>query len=70
MAYTTDDLQKIERLIAGGVQRVRFSDGREQQLAPVKDLMAIKSDIELDLAKQSSTRPAVRRIHVFTDKGF
>jgi hypothetical protein len=69
MAYTADDLVKIERLIAGGVQRVRFSDGREVQNAPVQDLMAIRSDIRASLAT-GGARPVVRQIHVYTDKGF
>lgn len=69
MAYTADDLVAIERMIAGGVERVRFSDGREIQNMSARDLMAIRSDIATALASQSS-KPTVRRIRVFSNKDF
>jgi len=69
MAYTADDLTAIERLIAGGVEEVRFSDGRTVRNASMKDLMAIRADIRNSLVTGSS-RPVVRQIRISTGKGF
>jgi hypothetical protein len=69
MAYTSQDLTSIEQLIAGGVERVRFSDGREVQNMSATDLMAIRSDIVLALVAQSP-KPCVRRIRIYTNKDF
>ena len=44
MAYTPDDLIVIERAIASGTRRVRFSD-REVEYQSMQDLMAARSDI-------------------------
>jgi hypothetical protein len=68
MAYTPDDLIVIERAIASGTRRVRFSD-REVEYQSMQDLMAARSDIAaavLDL----STKPVVRQIRIYTEKGF
>lgn len=69
MAYTADDLTVIERAIASGERRVRFADGREVEYHSMQDLMAARADIALSIAGQS-TRPAVRRIRVYTSKDF
>lgn len=69
MSYTADDLVAIERLIAGGVDRVRFSDGREVQNMPARDLMAIHAEIATSLTKQSANK-TVRRIKIYSTKDF
>ena len=69
MAYTADDLTTIERAIVSGERRIRFSDGREVEYQSTRDLMAVRADINLSLTSQS-TKPAVRQIRIYTNKGF
>lgn len=69
MAYTSDDLVAIERLIAAGTSSIRFSDGREEVYDSMESRMKAKAEISAALAKGSS-RPTVRQIRIFSSKGF
>jgi hypothetical protein len=49
MPWTPDDLAVIERAIASGTSRVRFSDGREVTYQSPDDLMRVRDLIATEL---------------------
>jgi hypothetical protein len=55
MALTSADLTAIESAIAGGVLRVRFSDGREVQYQSVDDLLKAREFIKNSLTQSGGT---------------
>jgi hypothetical protein len=50
MAFQQSDLDTIDAAIAGGVQRVKFADGREVWYPGIADLIKAKQTIEGALA--------------------
>lgn len=68
MAYTADDLTRIEAAIASGTRRVRLN-GREKEFHSAADLMEIRDDIVNKLARTTGTvrRPTCFRAQ--TGKG-
>jgi hypothetical protein len=53
MAWTQDDLTRIERAIASGTTRVKFRD-REVQYASLSELMAVRNMIREELGQSKS----------------
>lgn len=63
MAFTADDLDRINRAIASGQRRVTFGD-RTVEYRDVSEMLRAKSEIQKDLAG------AVQRTRVMRYKGF
>jgi copper homeostasis protein CutC len=50
MAYTQEQLDEIEKLIASGVTKVKTADGKEVEYGSVEKLKQIRDDIKRELA--------------------
>lgn len=67
MAYTTADLERIDRAIASGASKVQL-DGRLVETRSLTDLLKIKAIIEADL-NATVGGEAFRVQYVSSDKG-
>lgn len=56
MAYQQSDLDTIRAAIAGGVQRVRFADGREVYYQTLDGLLQAEQRIAAAISSASGTR--------------
>lgn len=56
MAYTADDLERIDKAIAQGVMSVSFSDGRSVTFSSFAELIARRSFIEQQLNSANAGR--------------
>nr|WP_321459618.1 hypothetical protein [uncultured Cohaesibacter sp.] len=56
MAFTTDDLTRLQRAIASGVKSVTFSDGRVTTYQNMDAMLAAEKYIKDQLATQSGTK--------------
>lgn len=63
MSYTADDLLTLERAVASGVMRVRYSDGKEVTYRSMADLLGAISVVKAQLAAATG---APRQMAVFT----
>lgn len=61
MAFTTDDLARIDRVIAAGELTVRFADGKSVTYRSMDELMRAKSQIAGELAAAANAGAAPRR---------
>lgn len=61
MAFTTDDLARIDRVIAAGELTVRFADGKSVTYRSMDELMRAKSQIAGELAAAANAGAASRR---------
>lgn len=66
MAFTTDDLLRIERAIAKGERRVTFSD-RTVEYRDISELMQARDAVQTEIRKQSG---ATRRVRPMRSTGF
>lgn len=66
MAFTQDDLDRIERAIARGERSVRYSDGRSVEYRSMDDLMVARGEIQRALAVATKPRP---RAHLLYHRG-
>ena len=66
MAFTTDDLTRIERAIAKGERRVTFSD-RTVEYRDIADLLKARDAIKTAISHETGTR---RRIWPMRGTGF
>jgi hypothetical protein len=55
MAYTSADLENLRQAIAEGVQRVRFSDGRELTYRSLDEMHRIEAKIVAELSAISTS---------------
>ena len=63
MAWQQSDLDKLDTLLAGGVQEVTFADGRKVRNQAGTDLLAIRREIKTELqAAASQVAPRVRSV--------
>jgi hypothetical protein len=62
MAYTSEDLTKVEAAIASGVMRVRYADGKQVDYQSVADLIKARDLIKRTLEAVAGTRPSYRDI--------
>lgn len=64
MAFTQDDLAKLDQAIKSGVRRVRFADGTEREYQSMKDMIAARALIKADIAEASGTAtPRLFRVY-------
>lgn len=66
MAFTTDDLTRIERAIAKGERRVTFSD-RTVEYRDISELMQARDAMQTEIRKASG---AGRRVRPMRSNGF
>ncbi len=66
MAFTTEDLSRIERAIAKGERRVTFSD-RTVEYRDIAELMQARDAMLTEIRKQNGT---ARRIRPMRSTGF
>ena len=60
MAFTEDDLSRIEKAIAKGVRVVQFAD-RRVEYGSMPDLLRARSEIQRALATMEGSRPRIIR---------
>jgi hypothetical protein len=65
MAYTSQDLANLRQAIAEGVQRVKFSDGRELVYRSLDEMRRIEASMSAEL---EPTQNVQLRRHYFTPK--
>jgi hypothetical protein len=65
MAYTTEDLENLRQAIGEGVQRVKFSDGRELTYRSLDEMRRIEAGMAAALEQAETVQ--LRR-HYFTPK--
>jgi len=65
MAYTQQDLDRIEKEIGGGAAEMQYGDNRVRKRS-LADLLRIRAEILAELATQ---QPAIRQVRFETSKG-
>lgn len=50
MAYTQTDIDNLQKVIASGVLRVRFEDGRERTYQSLADMRSALREIKAEVA--------------------
>ncbi|MFN9622618.1 MAG: phage head-tail joining protein [Cyanobacteriota bacterium] len=65
MAYTAQDLANLRQAIGEGVQRVKFSDGRELTYRSLDEMRRIEASMAAEL--EEGTNVTLKR-HYFTPK--
>lgn len=66
MAYTQDDLTKVQKAIASGVLSIRYADGRSVTHHSIKELMEVETKIKKEL---NTGKPRPRMFVARTSKG-
>ena len=67
MAWTSDDLAKLDKVLASGTQAVEFQS-RKITYHGVADLLKLRTEMLNDIAATGT--PMTRQIRVYTDKGW
>jgi hypothetical protein len=65
MAYTQQDLDRIEKEIGGGAAEMQYGDNRVRKRS-LADLLRIRAEIQAELAAQ---QPPIRQVRFDTKKG-
>ncbi|MFM1799376.1 MAG: hypothetical protein RLZZ117_1654 [Cyanobacteriota bacterium] len=65
MAYTSQDLANLRQAIGEGVQRVKFSDGRELTYRTLDEMRRIEASMAAEL---EPTENVTLKRHYFTPK--
>ena len=61
MAWTRDDLAKLDQLLLDDVQEVQFADGRRMRKQPKADMLALRREVKSEIAAaESQVRPRHR----------
>lgn len=64
MAFTTDDIAKLERAIASGVLTVRYAD-RTVTYQTTRDMMAALKQMRAEVDAAAGTAPRKRTMRVY-----
>ncbi|WP_373237831.1 phage head-tail joining protein [Cohaesibacter celericrescens] len=59
MAYTTDDLARLQKAIASGVKSVTYSDGRVTTYQSAAEMMKVEDRIKDDIAASQGQKKSV-----------
>lgn len=63
MAWTQDDLDKVDTAIATGVRKVTFADGRSTEYQNADQMLEVRREIRAELAAAASqVTPRTRTI--------
>lgn len=65
MAFTEDDVAKLETTIASGVLSVQMADGRRVNYNSIADLRAARDAMRVEIQMDSATPPPRTRRVVF-----
>ena len=66
MAYTSDDLVTLERAVASGVMRVRYSDGKEVTYRSTDELMRVIAAVKGQIAQAAGAPRTMSALASFT----
>lgn len=64
MAWSQSDLDKLSEALAAGIQRVRYSDGREVTYQTTADMLKVRDQMKAELAAAASQINPRRRFSV------
>jgi hypothetical protein len=64
MAFTTDDVTKLERAIASGTLLVRYAD-RTVQYQTTRDMMAALKQMRAEIDAAAGTKPRRRTMRLY-----
>ena len=61
MAWQQSDLDRLSAAIAGGIQQVRYADGRLIQYQSLADMRALRTDMKNEIAAAAAANtPSLR----------
>jgi hypothetical protein len=66
MSYTTDDLAALERALASGVMRVRYSDGKEVTYRSTDELLRAIAVVKGQMAQAAGAPRTMSALASFT----
>jgi hypothetical protein len=59
MAFTNDDLDRLEAAISTGTLRVRYRDGRETQFRSLQEMLTTRTLMQAELGISKVRRPVM-----------